>query len=65
MKECVNKDRNLKRCTCTYEPCARKGICCECIAYHIGNNEIPGCFFSAQDERTYNRSRSFFIRSAK
>ena len=30
--EC-KKDKNLKACNCTY-PCSRKGICCECLAYH-------------------------------
>lgn len=58
--EC-NKQKNLKICTCTYEPCSRKGICCECIAYHRKNNEIPGCFFSVEAERTYNRSIEYFI----
>lgn len=52
---------NLQRCTCTYEPCSRKGICCECIAYHRRNNELPGCLFSAAAERTYNRSIRKFI----
>lgn len=61
MKEC-NKEKNLKICTCTYEPCPRKGICCECILYHRKNGEIPGCFFSQKDERTYNRSIEFFIK---
>jgi len=28
--EC-NRERNLEHCNCTYEPCSRKGICCECI----------------------------------
>jgi len=52
---------NLQGCTCTYEPCSRKGICCECIAYHRRNNELPGCLFSAAAERTYNRSIRKFI----
>jgi hypothetical protein len=43
---------NQGRCTCTYEPCPRKGICCECIAYHRSSGEAPGCLFPAAVERT-------------
>ncbi|PIV63881.1 MAG: hypothetical protein COZ37_00095 [bacterium (Candidatus Ratteibacteria) CG_4_10_14_3_um_filter_41_18] len=42
-KECPNKEENKKDCTCTYEPCERKGICCECIAYHRSQGELPVC----------------------
>jgi len=52
---------NTQGCTCTYEPCSRKGICCECIAYHRRSNELPGCLFSATAERTYDRSIRKFI----
>lgn len=60
--EC-NQTRNLQRCTCTYEPCSRKGICCECIAYHQKYNELPGCLFPSEVERTYDRSIACFIRT--
>lgn len=43
MADCPNKEKNLERCTCTYEPCPRKGICCECIAYHRQNGGRPAC----------------------
>jgi hypothetical protein len=59
--ECEKK-RNLKNCTCTYGPCSRKGLCCECIAYHLGNQELPGCCFPADAERTYDRSFELFAR---
>lgn len=59
--EC-KKEINLQRCNCTYEPCPRKGICCECIAYHRKMDELPACFFSAEVERTYDRSIRRFIR---
>ncbi|MEO0049811.1 MAG: DUF6485 family protein [candidate division WOR-3 bacterium] len=58
--EC-NIKQNLSRCTCTYEPCSRKGRCCECIASHRQNNELPGCFFPPEVERTYDRSITMFI----
>lgn len=52
---------NLTHCTCTYEPCLRKGICCECIAYHRKYDELPGCVFPPQVERTYDRSIARFV----
>ncbi|MEW6012846.1 MAG: DUF6485 family protein [Elusimicrobiales bacterium] len=54
--------RNLSNCSCTYEPCSRKGICCQCIEYHKRNGELPGCFFSKKGEATYDRSIENFIR---
>ena len=61
MSEC-NKQKNMGMCNCTYEPCSRKGICCECIAYHKRMDELPACFFSDKVERTYDRSIRRFIR---
>jgi len=58
--EC-KKETNLDQCNCTYEPCSRKGICCECVAYHKNHGELPACFFSAEAERTYDRSIRKFI----
>jgi hypothetical protein len=57
--EC-HHDRNLARCTCTYEPCGRKGTCCDCLAYHLHMRELPGCVFDAAGERTYDRSFEHF-----
>ncbi|MCX7737201.1 MAG: DUF6485 family protein [Candidatus Kapabacteria bacterium] len=59
--EC-NKTKNLKSCNCTYEPCSRKGLCCECLAYHRRNNELPACYFDSKAEATYNRSIRYFIK---
>ena len=61
-KECSSKN-NLDGCNCTYEPCPRKGICCECVEYHRSSNELPACFFSAADEKTYDRSYARFAKS--
>lgn len=60
MAECKVK-KNLEHCNCTYEPCSRKGICCECVAYHLRNGELPACFFPKDVERTYDRSIAKFI----
>jgi hypothetical protein len=59
-RQCT-QESNLRSCTCTYEPCERKGLCCECIAYHRRYDELPGCLFPPAAERTYDRSRSAFI----
>lgn len=56
-----NKEQNTAKCTCTYESCERKGICCECISYHWRMNQLPGCLFPADVERTYDRSLTRFL----
>jgi hypothetical protein len=53
--EC-KKIENSRSCPCSYEPCANKGICCECVSYHLGARQLPGCFFPANVEKTYDRS---------
>lgn len=30
-----NQTRNLEFCLCTYEPCERKGVCCNCVRNHF------------------------------
>ncbi|MFN3411696.1 MAG: DUF6485 family protein [Exilispira sp.] len=54
---------NKSNCNCSYEPCSRKGICCECISYHRKNNELPACYFSKEAEKRYDRSIDFFIKN--
>jgi hypothetical protein len=63
MKECPNQSANLAQCNCTYEPCERKGICCECLRYHRASGELPACYFTAEVERTYDRSIGRFLRA--
>ena len=65
MKECPRQQLNLEQCPCTYEPCERKGICCECLRYHRDSGELPACYFSPEVERTYNRSIEQFMKSRK
>ncbi|PMQ00779.1 MAG: hypothetical protein CBR30_09410 [Dictyoglomus sp. NZ13-RE01] len=60
MAEC-NLQSNLKMCNCTYEPCPRKGICCECLAYHRSHGELPACYFPKDVEKTYDRSIKRFV----
>ncbi len=60
MKECKIED-NKAKCNCTYEPCSRKGICCECLRYHRNAGQLPACYFPADVERTYDRSIDRFV----
>jgi hypothetical protein len=59
--EC-KKEENLSACNCTYDPCARKGICCECISYHLKSRQLPACCFSKNAEATYDRSFEHFAK---
>jgi hypothetical protein len=59
--ECKLK-ANVSGCRCTYEPCPRKGKCCECLAYHLEMEELPACAFQPEVELTYDRSFSRFAR---
>jgi len=59
--EC-NQEQNLKACNCSYDPCPRKGNCCECISYHRRSRELPACCFPDSAERTYDRSYTHFAR---
>ena len=58
--EC-NIEANKAACNCTYEPCPRKGKCCECIAYHLKYDELPACVFPPEVEKTYDRSFNRFV----
>ena len=42
-KDCVNREENRKNCTCDSTACSRRGVCCECVAYHRANGELPMC----------------------
>ncbi len=62
MAEC-NKKRNISNCNCTYNPCSRKGVCCECVTYHRMMGELPACFFPDDVEKTYDRTVENFIKT--
>lgn len=59
--ECPNLKENLQRCNCTYEPCDKKGKCCECLSYHWKRKELPACLFPPEWEKTFDRSLKRFI----
>lgn len=56
-------DENMRQCNCTYEPCSRKGKCCECLTYHRRHGELPACLFPDDVEATYDRSVATFVRT--
>jgi hypothetical protein len=56
-------EKNKKNCTCTYASCSKRGKCCECVSYHVSRDELPGCFFPPDVERTYDRSRAAYLRA--
>ena len=53
---------NLESCNCSYEPCSRKGICCDGLRYHLKSRQLPGCCFPDDAEKTYDRSFTHFAR---
>ena len=57
--EC-KKDSNMDSCNCSYPDCSRKGICCECLQHHLKSKQLPGCCFSDDVEKTYDRSFKAF-----
>ena len=58
-------EQNKKHCTCTYMSCSRRGICCECVTYHREQDQIPGCFFPPEAEKSYDRSIKNFVNAWK
>jgi len=60
-----NQEQNTKACNCTYSPCIRKGICCECVTYHRRMGQLPACFFPDDVERTFDRSYERFATTLK
>ena len=63
MTEC-KVEENKSMCNCTY-PCNKKGMCCECLRYHLRSDEVPACLFPDDVEKTYDRSIENFIRVYK
>nr|WP_321398124.1 DUF6485 family protein [uncultured Desulfobacter sp.] len=59
--EC-KQTKNLKQCNCSYEPCSRKGLCCDCLQYHIKKRQLPACVFPNDAEKTFDRSYEHFAR---
>ncbi|MFA5188203.1 MAG: hypothetical protein WC460_02480 [Patescibacteria group bacterium] len=61
--EC-QKPKNLKQCNCSYA-CPREGLCCECLRYHRKRRELPACYFTPEQEKTYDRSIAYYLKNHK
>jgi hypothetical protein len=59
--EC-KKSTNMQHCNCSY-PCDKKGMCCDCVAYHRKRGELPACYFSNEVEKTYDRSIQNYLKT--
>lgn len=53
---CENLEKNKEICNCSYDPCPRKGKCCECLQYHLAQQQLPACCFPDEVERSWDRS---------
>lgn len=60
---CPNKAERSNTCGCTYSACERRGVCCDCIEYHLKSKQLPGCCFPPEAEATYDRSFAAFARA--
>lgn len=59
--QCENLQKNVDKCACTYMSCDRRGNCCDCLSYHLATQQLPGCCFPPEVEKTYDRSFQKFI----
>ncbi|MFO7717619.1 MAG: DUF6485 family protein [Thermodesulfobacteriota bacterium] len=59
--QCPRMHINTSYCNCTYSGCPRHGLCCECLHYHRQRGELPACYFTTEEEKTYNRSLAFYF----
>lgn len=59
--EC-KKNENKSFCSCTYN-CGKKGMCCDCLQYHLAMKQLPGCCFPPEAEKTYDRSFANFAKA--
>ena len=66
--ECIKSfKKHQDNCKCTYvdsegKPCPRRGQCCACIAHHRKAGELPACYFTPEQEKTYDRSIDHYVR---
>jgi len=58
-------EKNKEICPCSYPNCSRKGLCCECLKHHLVKRQLPGCCFSTEAEKTYDRSFEKFADLAR
>ena len=50
------------KCACTYSACPRQGNCRDCVAYHRDKDQFPACLFSAEAEKSHDRSLQMLLK---
>ena len=45
--------------------CPRHGNCCQCVRHHRAKDQLPACYFTPDEEKTFDRSIAFFLKSRK
>jgi len=63
--DCAHKEKKNQHCTCTYISCERHGMCCKCITYHRSKNQMVGCYFTPEAEKSWDRSMGRFLAQFK
>ncbi|WP_243359437.1 DUF6485 family protein [Fundidesulfovibrio terrae] len=58
---CANQASGNPDCNCTYPGCPRHGNCCQCVRHHRAKDQLPACYFSTEQEKSYDRSIAFFM----
>ncbi len=61
LDQCPRVGINAKYCNCMHTSCSRHGLCCECLHFHRLRGELPACYFTEEEEKTFNRTIEFFI----
>ena len=53
--EC-KRDQNEADCSCSTKDCERRGMCCECVAFHRSKGQLPSCLrniFEQQETQAF------------
>ena len=58
---CARQASGAKDCPCTYPGCPRHGNCCQCVAHHRDKSQLPACYFTAAQEKSFDRSVAFYL----
>ena len=60
--DCANTKKNAARCNCTCGMLAA-GHLLRLHRLHRASGELPACYFTPAQERTYDRSIAHFVRA--
>ena len=59
------QEENAANCTCSNLSCSKRGACCDCLSTHLKNQQLPGCCFPPEAEKTFDRSFAAFAKAWK